>query len=140
MAYTVTIKYARKAEDALRIPKDTIAPQFVLGESYVDDEKFREGIPAEAFSRNIWEKGSIEMAQSLESYLGSLSEHPGAALALKSAMLAGDTGYAFDTEDYKDKMYYEDLGRKLADDGFTITVKKTSSNIVTGSNSGIIGD
>ena len=65
MAYTVTIKYSRKAEDALRIPKDTIAPQFVLGESYVDDEKFREGIPAEAFSRNIWEKGDFEMAQSL---------------------------------------------------------------------------
>ena len=123
MAYTVTIKYSRKAEDALRIPKDTIAPQFVLGESYVDDEKFREGIPAEAFSRNIWEKGDFEMAQSLVDYLGSLSQHPGVALALKSAVIAGEAGYTFDTEDYKDKMYYEDLGRKLADDGFTITVK-----------------
>ena len=123
MAYTVTIKYARKAEDALRTPVDTIAPQFTLGESYVDDEKFREGIPADAFSRNIWEKGDFEMAQSLTEYLGSLSEHPGVVLALKSAVLAGEGGYTFNTEDYKDKMYYEDLGRKLADDGFTIDVK-----------------
>ena len=127
MAYTVTIKYSRKAEDALRIPKDTIAPQFVLGESYVDDEKFREGITAEAFSRNIWEKGDFEMAQSLVDYLGSLSQHPGVALALKSAVIAGEGGYTFDTEDYKDKMYYEELGRKLADEGFTITVKASEA-------------
>lgn len=126
MAYTVTIKYASKSDDALRIPTDTIAPQFSLSESYVDDAKFREGIPADAFSKNVWEKDGLTLAQSLETYLGALSSHPGVVLALKSAILAGGSGYKFDTDDYKDKMYYEDLGRKLAADGFTITVATAS--------------
>ena len=127
--YTISIKYTAPVAAVEGMPIHPIAPEFSLGQSYVDDKKFREGIPADAFSRNIWEKGDFEMAESLDSYLGKLSEHPGVALALKSAVLASekdetkDKGYEFSTEDYKDAMYYEDLGRKLKDDGFEITVK-----------------
>lgn len=127
--YTVSIKYSGAAADATRtvMPIHPIAPEFSLGQSYVDDIKFREGIPADAFSPNIWEKGDFEMAESLDSYLGKLSEHPGVTLALKSAVLKKGQAYEISTEDYKDAMYYEDLGRKLKDDGFEITVKASQA-------------
>ena len=123
MAYTISITYEKPAEAVANMPIYPIAPEFALGTSYVDAEKFRENNPEFAFSKNDWDNGAFEMAEALETYLGKLSEHPGVALALKSAVLTAGTAYEFVSDDYKDKMYYEDLGRKLAGDGFTIKVE-----------------
>ena len=141
--YTVTIKYTAPSEESAAQLKSTIAPQFVLGQSYVDESTFRKDIPDSAYPANMFDRGNFVMAESLDEYFSKMVSYPSAVLALRSAVLAGAQGYAFDVEDYKDKMYYEELGRKLADDGFTITVEKTSSNIVSGSGSGAtvtIGD
>ena len=51
--YTVTIKYTAPVEAAGQL-KSTIAPQFALGQSYVDEEAFRKDIPESAYSKNVW--------------------------------------------------------------------------------------
>ena len=132
--YTITIKYTKPVADTvlakLLYP---IAPEFTLGKSYVDartaDNKHRlvDTSDKGAFSGNDWDNGTFEMAESLEAYLGKLSEHPGVTLALKSAVFKKGQAYEISTEDYKDAMYYEDLGRKLKDDGFEITVKASQA-------------
>lgn len=122
MAYTISITYTEPTAAVEGMPIHPIAPEFALGESYVDDANFRANIPDSAYSRNIWEKGDFKMAENLDEYLRSISEHPGVALALKSAVIKAGTAYEFQSDDYKDKMYYEDLGRKLEADGFKIEV------------------
>ena len=70
------------------------------------------------------------MAQDLAEFLGEVSVHPGVVLACKAAKAAEDAssenaGYEFITDDYKDKMLYEEIGRALAGQGFEVTVDPT---------------
>lgn len=116
MAYKISITYTKPIAAVEGMPTHPIAPEFVLTESYVDDANY---------SKNVWKKDDFEMAENLDAYLRKLSEHPGVALALKSAVLNAGTAYEFQSDDYKDKMYYEDLGRKLEADGFKIEVNPT---------------
>lgn len=128
MSYKITVKYVKPVQAEASIPTYPIAPEFVLGTSYVDQEAFRKDIDDAAYPKNVWEMG---MAESLEEFLGSVSVHPGVVLACKSAILSAqaaeaasteDKGYEFETEDYKDKMLYEEVARALKDQGFEIEV------------------
>lgn len=134
MSYKITIKFTKPVKVEASIPTYPIAPEFVLGQSYVDDKAFRDQARDTAYSKNIWEKGEFLMAQDLAEFLGEVSVHPGVVLACKSAILAAkaaedasseNAGYEFITDDYKDKMLYEEIGRALAGQGFEVTVDPT---------------
>ncbi len=131
MSYKITIKFTKPVKVEASIPTYPIAPEFVLGQSYVDEKAFRDQAGDTAYSKNIWEKGEFLMAQDLAEFLGEVSVHPGVLLACKSAILAAkaaeaasgeNAGYEFITDDYKDKMLYEEIGRALAGQGFEVTV------------------
>lgn len=128
MSYKITVKYVKPVQAEASIPTYPIAPEFILGTSYVDQEAFRKGIDDNAYPKNVW---GMDMAESLEEFLGAVSVHPGVVLACKSAILSAqaaeaasteDKGYEFETEDYKDKMLYEEVARALKDQGFVIEV------------------
>ena len=128
MSYKINIKFTKPVKVEASIPTYPIAPEFVLGQSYVDEKAFRDQAGDTAYSKNIWEKGEFLMAQDLAEFLGEVSVHPGVVLACKSAILAAkaasgeNDGYEFITDDYKEKMLYEEIGRALAGQGFKVTV------------------
>lgn len=128
MSYKITVKYVKPVQAEASIPTYPIAPEFILGTSYVDQEAFRKGIDDAAYPRNIW---GMNMAESIEQFLGEVSVHPGVVFACKSAIMSAqaaaaaateDKGYEFEAEGYKDKMLYEDAARALKGQGFEITV------------------
>lgn len=128
MSYKITVKYVKPVQAEASIPTYPIAPEFILGTSYVDQEAFRKGIDDAAYPRNI--RGT-NMAESIEQFLGEVSVHPGVVFACKSAIMSAqaaaaasteDKGYEFEAADYEDKMLYEDAARALKDQGFEITV------------------
>lgn len=128
MSYKITVKYVKPVQAEASIPTYPIAPEFILGTSYVDQEAFRKGIDDAAYPRNIW---GMNMAESIEQFLGEVSVHPGVVFACKSAIMSAqaaadaateDKGYEFEAEGYEDKMLYEDAARALKDQGFEITV------------------
>ena len=125
MSYKITVKYVKPVQAEASIPTYPIAPEFILGTSYVDQEAFRKDIDDAAYPRNIW---GMNMAESIEQFLGEVSVHPGVVFACKSAIMsaqaaaAEDKGYEFEAADYEDKMLYEDAARALKDQGFEITV------------------
>lgn len=128
MSYKITVKYVKPVQAEASIPTYPIAPEFILGTSYVDQEAFRKGIDDAAYPKNIW---SMNMAESIEQFLGEVSVHPGVVFACKSAIMSAqaaaaasteDKGYEFEAADYEDKMLYEDAARALKDQGFEITV------------------
>lgn len=128
MSYKITVKYVKPVQAQASIPTYPIAPEFILGTSYVDQEAFRKGIDDAAYSRNIWGMKDVGMAESIEQLLGEVSVHPGVVFACKSAIMSAqaaateDKGYEFEAADYEDKMLYEDAARALKDQGFEITV------------------
>ena len=124
----MTVKYVKPGQAEASIPTYPIAPEFILGTSYVDQEAFRKGIDDAAYPRNI---RGMNMAESIEQFLGEVSVHPGVVFACKSAIMSAqaaaaasteDKGYEFEAADYEDKMLYEDAARALKDQGFEITV------------------
>lgn len=130
MSYKITVKYVKPVQAEASIPTYPIAPEFILGTSYVDQKAFRKDIDDAAYPRNIW---GMNMAESIEQFLGEVSVHPGVVFACKSAIMsaqaaaaapaaAEDTGYEFEAEGYEDKMLYEDAARALKGQGFEITV------------------
>lgn len=128
MSYKITVKYVKPVQAEASIPTYPIAPEFILGTSYVDQEAFRKGIDDAAYPRNIW---GMNMAESVEQFLGEVSVHPGVVFACKSAIMSAqaaaaaateDKGYEFEAEGYEDKMLYEDTARALKGQGFEITV------------------
>lgn len=128
MSYKITVKYVKPVQAEASIPTYPIAPEFILGTSYVDQEAFRKGIDDAAYPRNIW---GMNMAESIEQFLGEVSVHPGVVFACKSAIMSAqaaaaaateDKGYEFEAEGYEDKMLYEDAARALKGQGFEITV------------------
>lgn len=128
MSYKITVKYVKPVQAEASIPTYPIAPEFILGTSYVDQEAFRKDIDDAAYPRNIW---GMNMAESIEQFLGEVSVHPGVVFACKSAIMSAqaaaaasteDKGYEFVAADYEDKMLYEDAARALKDQGFEITV------------------
>lgn len=128
MSYKITVKYVKPVQAEASIPTYPIAPEFIPGTSYVDQEAFRKGIDDAAYPRNIW---GMNMAESIEQFLGEVSVHPGVVFACKSAIMSAqaaaaaateDKGYEFEAEGYEDKMLYEDAARALKDQGFEITV------------------
>lgn len=128
MSYKITVKYVKPVQAEASIPTYPIAPEFILGTSYVDQEAFRKGIDDAAYPKNIW---GMNMAESIEQFLGEVSVHPGVVFACKSAIMSAqaaaaaataDKGYEFEAEGYEDKMLYEDAARALKDQGFEITV------------------
>ena len=128
MSYKITVKYVKPVQAEASIPTYPIAPEFILGTSYVDQEAFRKDIDDAAYPRNIW---GMNMAESIEQFLGEVSVHPGVVFACKSAIMSAqaaaaaateDKGYEFEAEGYEDKMLYEDAARALKGQGFEITV------------------
>lgn len=128
MSYKITVKYVKPVQAEASIPTYPIAPEFILGTSYVDQEAFRKGIDDAAYPKNIW---GMNMAESIEQFLGEVSVHPGVVFACKSAIMSAqaaaaaateDKGYEFEAEGYEDKMLYEDAARALKGQGFEITV------------------
>lgn len=128
MSYKITVKYVKPVQAEASIPTYPIAPEFIPGTSYVDQEAFRKDIDDAAYPKNIW---GVGMAESLEQFLGEVSVHPGVVFACKSAIMSAqaaaaaateDKGYEFEAADYEDKMLYEDAARALKDQGFEITV------------------
>lgn len=128
MSYKITVKYVKPVQAEASIPTYPIAPEFILGTSYVDQEAFRKDIDDAAYPRNIW---GMNMAESIEQFLGEVSVHPGVVFACKSAIMSAqaaaaasteDKGYEFEAESYEDKMLYEDAARALKGQGFEITV------------------
>lgn len=128
MSYKITVKYVKPVQAEASIPTYPIAPEFILGTSYVDQEAFRKGIDDAAYPRNIW---GMNMAESIEQFLGEVSVHPGVVFACKSAIMSAqaaaaasteDKGYEFEAAGYEDKMLYEDAARALKGQGFEITV------------------
>ena len=128
MSYKITVKYVKPVQAQASIPTYPIAPEFILCTSYVDQEAFRKDIDDAAYPRNIW---GMNMAESIEQFLGEVSVHPGVVFACKSAIMSAqaaaaaateDKGYEFEAADYEDKMLYEDAARALKDQGFEITV------------------
>lgn len=124
MSYKITVKYVKPVQAEASIPTYPIAPEFILGTSYVDQEAFRKGIDDAAYPKNIW---GMNMAESIEQFLGEVSVHPGVVFACKSAQAAAaasteDKCYEFEAASYEDKMLYEDAARALKDQGFEITV------------------
>ena len=132
MSYKITVKYVKPVQAEASIPTYPIAPEFILGTSYVDQEAFRKGIDDAAYPKNIWGMNAVGMAESIEQFLGEVSVHPGVVFACKSAIMSAqataadapteDKGYEFEAADYEDKMLYEDAARALKDQGFEITV------------------
>ena len=128
MSYKITVKYVKPVQAEASIPTYPIAPEFILGTSYVDQKAFRKGIDDAAYPKNIW---GMNMAESIEQFLGEVSVHPGVVFACKSAIMSAqaaaaaateDKGYEFEAEGYEDKMLYEDAARALKGQGFEITV------------------
>lgn len=118
MSYKVTIKFTAQSGAALRLAMYDIAPQFVLADSYVDHISHEFGeYPANNMTGN-----NIEMARSLEAYLEGITAHAGVVTALRNAIIAENGTYELAGLDADAKMYYEELGRTLAKDGFEITV------------------
>lgn len=117
--YKVTIKYTAPEAPVEGAPIWPIAPTFAHTDSYVDhiEHAYNE------YPANVWDRGTFAMAESLDEFLAGVSMHPGCNLALKSAVIAEDGTYAFEVEDHKEKMLYEELGRAMADYGFEITVE-----------------
>lgn len=119
MSYNVTIKFTAQTAAAVRLAMYDIAPQFVVNDSYVEHIDHANGeYPANNMTGN-----NIEMARSLEEYLGAISAHAGVVTALRNAIIAEDGTYTLTVDTANDKMYYEELGRTLAKDGFEITVE-----------------
>lgn len=119
MSYKVTIKFTAQTPAAVRLAMYDIAPQFVLADSYVDHISHEnDAYPANNFTGN-----NIEMARSLETYLEGITAHAGVVTALRNAIIAENGEYVLEGIDAKEKMYYEELARTLAKDGFEITVE-----------------
>ena len=127
--YTVTIKYTAPVEAAGQL-KSTIAPQFALGQSYVDEEAFRKDIPESAYSKNVWENGHFIMAESLEEYFATFIAHPGLVAALKKAMRDGT--YKIEEVSEKDGLYMDEVKDALASQGFEIKVVKAEGAVAEG--------
>lgn len=123
--YTVTIKYTAPSEEAAAQLKSTIAPQFVLGQSYVDESTFRKGIPDSAYPANMFERGHFVMAESLDGYFSQMVAHPGLVAALKKAMRDGT--YKMTEVDEKTSLYMDEVKVALATQGFEITVAKNEA-------------
>ena len=131
MSYKITVKYVKPIQAEASIPTYPIAPEFILGTSYVDQEAFRKDIDDAAYPKNIWGMNDVGMAESIEQFLSEVSVHPGVVFACKSAIMSAqaaaaasteDKGYEFEAAGYEDKMLYEDAARALKDQGFEITV------------------
>lgn len=126
MSYNVTIKFTAQTVAAIRLAMYDIAPQFVVNDSYVEHIDHVNG----AYPANNMTGNNLEMARSLEDYLGAITAHAGVVTALRNAIIAEDGTYTLTVDNANDKMYYEELGRTLAKDGFEITVAAQNDIVI----------
>ena len=124
MEYTVIIKYATPHYEEVRNPLNPVAPQFELGISYVDDEKFRKGLNDTAYTPNNWDNGDFKMAQTLEKFVNDITAHKNVFLAFKAA--AKDGKFKVVTEDYQEYLYVKECINALAGEGFSEGSAETS--------------
>lgn len=142
MAYTVTIDVKIPVIDTATVADKvapTLAPEFVLSESYVDNSNFRSlcGDPS-IYPENHFDKENFAMVSSVKEFMDKVSNHPSILSAFKEAYSIAEkaettsdskTGqkiksgkYEFVVEDYKEALYIKEAGSEIADEGFTVTV------------------
>ena len=112
---SITIKYT---EPVAPVEGDVqqICALFVPTSSYVDGEPY-EGTQ---WDTNVWD--DFAGADDLIAYLDKISYAPNVLILFKAAVAAGEDGVTFEETDPKQVEYYKDLGKKLADFGFEVTV------------------
>lgn len=115
MAYTVKIEYAAVAADVTNLVSP-ICRLFAPTGCYTDTKAYEGSV----YDTNVDGWGE---ALSLEKFIELSIDHPGALMMFKKAALSG-TAVEFETDDYKDATYYEEVGKALKDQGFTVTVTK----------------
>lgn len=116
MAYTVKIEYAAVAADVTNLVSP-ICRLFAPTGCYTDTKAYEGSV----YDTNVSGWGE---ALSLEKFVELSIDHPGALMLFKKAALSELDSVEFDTDDYTEAIYYEELGKALADQGFTVTVSK----------------
>lgn len=120
MAYTVTIVYTGpKAADAVDLTLP-ICPIYTTTNSYVDSTAYAGTV----YDTNVQGFGSIE---AVEPYASTGFPFPVPLAQFKMAVIGtaqsdGSKKYEFEVDDYKEAIYYTEVGAQLADQGFTVTV------------------
>lgn len=131
MAYTITITY-KGVEKEIEGKVVPICRYFSPDNSYIDTPVFKEGYPqdADAADKNY---GKSVYATNVEGWgeLGTKDPYDTTSIPMpvpmaqfKMAAMAEDNKFVFEVEDYREAMYYAELGRQMADQGFDIQVKK----------------
>lgn len=137
MAYTVTVN-VKIAESTSVIDPSTIAPELKLGNSYVDDAKFRKNCTDDQmYPENHFDHGHFAMVSSVQQFIDKISGHPSILSAFKEAYrvaLAAEASdnvkigkFEFTVDDYKEALYAKEVGAELADEGFSVTIAEKAA-------------
>ena len=111
---SITIKYT---EPVAPVEGDVqqICALFLPTNSYVDGEPYEGTI----WDTNVEGFGTFE---TLAEYLSKITSAPNVLILFKAAIAAGEDGVTFEESDPKQVVYYQELGKALADYGFEVTV------------------
>lgn len=115
MAYTITIQFTAPTE----VVGAAVSPicRVFQPEGCAADHPCMAGT---YYDTNVGGRG--DLAVTYEQYINQQVAHPGLVAALKKAVRDGE--YVIEDADEKAALYAEELTTALADQGFTISVKK----------------
>ena len=132
MAYTVTIKYTGK-DPELTTAVAPISRIYSPDNSYIDTDAYEVGNKTGGYGKSQYATNvndKFGFAPQVEPYASTSVPFPVPLAQFKMAAAAAVNGNAkeakidIEVEDYKEALYYQELGTQLADQGFEIEVKK----------------
>ena len=129
MAYTVTIKYTKPVKGADQVVA-SIFRYFAPMSSYIDTAVYTEGYPVgeedkvygkSVYATNVDGFGEVGLIPPYDEAKFPVP-FPGPMHYFTFAVQAEDGKVEFTVDDWKDAMYYKEIGADLKDQGFEITV------------------
>lgn len=118
MSYTVTIAYAGKTPEAVRIANQ-ICGMFDIKGSYIDTAAYSGSV----YDTNVEGWGYIA---ALEPFKTTSVPFPSPLAQFKLAVVGTDNSVTFTVDTYYEAFYYATIGEQLKDQGFTVTVAEVT--------------